>query len=185
MPTSDAQGRDWVAERLLKLNPREVVDVGPGDGTYAREMRHCTPNARWTAIEIWEPYVERFGLDKIYDKVVVSDVMDYPFSEIDMIDVVILGDVVEHLEVADARLLLTELKSKVKNIVVSIPIVESFQGECEGNPYEAHLYQWGFDEMLELMTPCSAWRGDVLGRYWWTQRSAGMVTGIGIGSAAR
>lgn len=167
MPTSDAQGREWVAEILDAIGPdlKLIVDVGPGDGTYERIFRCQTPNANWIGVEIWAPYISRFNLWDSYDTVVCCNIMDYKWPE--GVDLVILGDIVEHLPEADARLLLETCKKKAKNVIVSLPIIDSHQGEVDGNPYEAHLYQWKFEQILELMTPCSAWRGDVLGRFWW------------------
>lgn len=168
MPTSDAQGREWVADVLDMIGPdlKLIVDVGPGDGTYERIYRSQTPNASWVGVEIWAPYVSRFSLHESYDSIVVCDILNYRWPE-GGVDLVILGDVVEHMTEDIARIVLAQCKENARNIIVSLPIIESHQGEVDGNPYEAHLHQWSFDDMLDLMTPCSAWRGDVLGRYWW------------------
>lgn len=174
MPTSDAEGREWVAGILDRIGPDLllIVDVGPGDGTYERVFRAQTPNARWIGLEIHEPYVEKYSLREKYDDVVVADVRKAIWSgpgiEDDTPDLVILGDVLEHMEAHEAITLVKNLREAgVGNIIVSLPIIESIQGEVDGNPHEAHLAQWNFEDMLTLMTPCSAWRGNVLGRFWW------------------
>jgi len=144
-----------------------VVDVGAGEGIYAMLMRPDTPAARWEAVEVWAPYVARFGLAEKYDAVHVTDVRtfawpDRPFTAL-------LGDVVEHLPEADGRRLLAELKERAEHVMVSVPIVHIEQGAVGGNPHEAHLHHWTFEEMDELMGGCDSYRGDVLGRWWWTR----------------
>ncbi|MFE6379224.1 methyltransferase domain-containing protein [Streptomyces roseolus] len=167
MPVSHHEGRGWVADRLAAARPRLVIDVGAGEGIYAMLMRPLTPDARWEAVEAWAPYVDRFGLAEKYDRVHVGDVraFDWPATPF----TALLGDVVEHLPEADARALLAELKARADHVMVSVPIVHIEQGPVGGNPYEAHLKHWTFEEMDELMDGCDSFRGDVLGRWWWTR----------------
>src|SRR5690606_32164324 len=74
LPTSDAQGKGWARQVIADLAPATVVDVGPGDGTYVRLARDVTPDTWWAGVEAWGPYVTQFGLDRLYDQVVVADV---------------------------------------------------------------------------------------------------------------
>jgi glycosyltransferase involved in cell wall biosynthesis/tetratricopeptide (TPR) repeat protein len=53
-------------------------------------------------------------------------------------DVVILGDVLEHIEVNKAKKLIVDLYSIAKEIIVAVPF-EYIQEEIEGNPYQVHL----------------------------------------------
>lgn len=165
MPVSHHEGRDWVAERLTAARPGLVVDVGPGEGIYSMLMRELTPDARWECVEIWEPYVERFHLATKYDRVHVADVRDFAFPAG---ATVLLGDVVEHLSEHDARRLLAELKQRPGHVMVSVPIIHMEQGPSLGNPHEAHLAHWSFEAMDQLMGRCDSFRGDVLGRWWWS-----------------
>lgn len=163
MPVSHHEGRNWVADRLKAARPAVVVDVGPGEGIYSMLMREFTPGARWEAVEVWEPYVERFGLHEKYDVVHITDVRDFAFPAG---ATVLLGDVVEHLPADDARQLLAELRKAATHVMVSVPIVHMEQGTYLGNPFEAHLHHWTFEEMDAVMGPCDSFRGEVLGRWW-------------------
>jgi hypothetical protein len=58
-------------------------------------LRAAFPGAYWTAIEIWEPYVEAFGLTQKYDKVIVHDVRR--MEKLPDADLYIFGDVPEHM----------------------------------------------------------------------------------------
>jgi hypothetical protein len=168
MPTSDNQGK-FVAQALIKeADPFQVWDVGPGEGTYSDLCIHDT-SCSWTAIEVWEPYVEQYGLNHKYNSVVVQDIrkVDFSFSRIGSNALIIFGDVLEHMPEDDARTLILEAKKYFRWILVSIPIVHAPQGEVNGNPYEEHVKHWGFDEMHAAMGYCMAFKGHTIGLYWW------------------
>ncbi|MET9953513.1 class I SAM-dependent methyltransferase [Streptomyces sp. NPDC006339] len=167
MPVSHHEGRGWVADRLAAARPHLVIDVGAGEGIYAMLMRSRTPQARWEAVEVWAPYVERFALATKYDAVHTVDVRAFTWPQEPF--TVLLGDVVEHLPEADARELLAGLKRRAEHVMVSVPIVHIEQGPVGGNPHEAHLKHWSYEEMDELMGGCDSLRGDVLGRWWWSR----------------
>lgn len=171
MATSAAEGRDWIYARLFETHTPYIVDVGPGEGTYSILGRHLRLDAKWIGIEVHAPYVERYHLDQKYDEVIVGNVLHInwdlwphnPFT-------VLLGDVVEHLPYDNACLLLKCLLRNATEIMVSVPIVESIQGEVDGNCHEAHLYQWTFEEMEAMLPGCESWRGDQVGRFWWKRQ---------------
>lgn len=167
MPVSHHEGRGWVADRLRAARPTLVVDVGAGEGIYAMLMRTATPGARWEAVEVWAPYADRFGLADKYDQLHLVDVREFTWPDEPF--TVLLGDVVEHLPEADARALLADLKRRADHVMVSVPIVHIEQGAVGGNPHEAHLHHWTFEEMDDLMDGCDSFRGEVLGRWWWTR----------------
>jgi hypothetical protein len=178
MPTSDAEGKDWSLERFKRHLPNTVCDVGPGEGTYAKLFRPVHEGVWWTCIEIHKPYVRKYGLKstktrRMYDEIHVEDVRE---SEAHLFyrDLVIFGDLLEHVERDEAVQLLQRAEAAgAWNILVSVPIVESIQGEVDGNPYEAHLHQWDADDMDAVMAglggKVESLRGSTLGVWWWTR----------------
>lgn len=167
MPVSHHEGKQWTCDRLRRLNPIDILDVGPGEGIYSILMRpELNPEAVWECVEIHEPYVEKFDLLSKYDVVNIADVRELHSVEF-LRDVVIFGDVIEHMTKDDAVELLKRVKTRAEAIVVSIPIVHMPQGEYDGNPHEAHLADWTFDEMHETMDWCEAFEGNVLGVFFW------------------
>ena len=46
-----------------------MLDIGCGSGTYAKMF----PDAHWTGVEVWEPYVEEFNLKDLYQQLILSD----------------------------------------------------------------------------------------------------------------
>ncbi|WP_367572185.1 class I SAM-dependent methyltransferase [Streptomyces globisporus] len=178
MPTSDTEGKDWSLERFRHHLPNTVTDVGPGEGTYARLFRPVHEGVWWTAVEIHKPYVAKFKLRstktrRMYDEIHVEDIRE---SEDHLLyrDLVVLGDILEHLPREDAVALLERtVTAGAWNILVSVPIVESEQGEVDGNPHEAHLHQWDADDMDTVMGrlggTVETFRGSTLGCWWWTR----------------
>jgi hypothetical protein len=174
MPTSDKQGK-FIAKALIKeANPTGIWDIGPGEGAYYQLIEdyggdYFTGNFhKWTGVEIWQPYVDQFHLEEMYDEIFIEDVKDITFADEDHSDdLIIFGDVLEHMPEDDARALILRAKRSFRYILVSIPIVHAPQGEVNGNPYEAHVKHWDFDEMHEAMGKCMAFKGHTIGLFWW------------------
>jgi|WetSurMetagenome_2_1015567.scaffolds.fasta_scaffold512202_1 hypothetical protein len=157
MPVSDSYGKDWIQDRIRAHNDvrpiRRVLDVGPGCGTYSDLLRPVLPSAAFSAVEVYEPYIGKYELLSKYDCVMVCDIRSVPARIIRDYDLVIFGDVLEHMPKADACELLWNC-SYPSIIVVSIPMGVRPQGAVGGNKHEEHVASWEFDEMantLQLM----------------------------------
>jgi hypothetical protein len=180
MPTSIAEGKDWSLRLFERHLPDTVCDVGPGEGTYAKLFRPVHHGVWWTCIEIHKPYIRRYGLKNtakrkdMYDEVHNLDAREAP-DHLFFRDLVIFGDVLEHMPREDAVALLAKAEAAgAWNILVSLPIVEAPQGEVDGNPHEAHVHHWDADDMdgvlAQLGGRTESYRGDTLGVWWWSRR---------------
>jgi hypothetical protein len=149
MPLSDHRHRPWMLAQLQAETDlstiRTVVDVGAGFGGYREFLQPFTPVANWTAIEVFEPYVDRFLLRYRYATVMVADVRTV--DPLPSADIYLLGDVVEHMPRSDAYDLWEKVLASCWRAVVSLPIVPYPQGEAEGNPYEAHVETWSTEQV--------------------------------------
>lgn len=158
MPLSSAEGKTWTRDRVYALaadGPVSVLDIGPGVGTYAKLL--AGPEvARLTGVEIWEPYVRTYRLDDYYDEIIVGDAREV---ELPAADVVILGDVAEHMSADDALRLWQRAGDAARRAVyLSIPIVHYPQGELEGNPHEHHVVEdWGHETVLAAFPGIGEW----------------------------
>lgn len=176
MPYSSDNGKRLVDRAILRLTKQlsdtffktnAILDVGAGSGTYsdryAKNGFLPRETFKWTAIEIWEPYVEKFKLRSKYDEVRISDARkslarefihqiasakkanskkekpDFPTPIPPIYDIVFLGDILEHMSKYDAITLLEHCVSVGQIVIVSIPLGHYPQDEFEGNPYEKHV----------------------------------------------
>lgn len=180
MPTSDAEGKEWSLARFKRYQPNTVTDVGPGEGTYAKLFRPEREGVWWTAIEIHRPYIAKYKLKstktrRMYDEIHVEDARQADDHLLHR-DLVIFGDVLEHMPREDAVALLQRAEQAgCWHILVSLPIVESIQGEVDGNPHEAHVHQWDADDMWQALNALGGkveyWYGQTLGVWWWSRRT--------------
>ncbi len=167
MPKSSRQGKDVALKWYEQLKPKTVVDVGPGIGTYSILMRPAH-RAHWVGVEVWEPYVNQFSLNDLYDEIVVADARYVDPATYES-DLVIAGDIIEHMDKDDGKGLIASIKKRTKNFFVSIPIRHYPQGPWQGNPYEEHVSHWDFDEMKRVLGRgvAKTWKGKTLGYFWW------------------
>lgn len=156
MPFSSTEGKPWIVDRIRELEPASILDVGPGAGTYARLLRPILPSgARIHALEIHAPYVERFGLADVYDEIQIGDARTAKFPRL---DVIILGDVIEHMSLDDAKTVWFKARGAAKKaVILSLPIVPYPQGEWEGNTHEAHLHTWDHDMVVRELDGIKVW----------------------------
>lgn len=171
MPYSSTEGKDAALAWYEEIRPRTVIDVGAGSGTYARALHGNSPwRGRWAAVEAWEPYVDRYELHGLYDAVVVADArrLVAPFFRADL---VIAGDVLEHMPRADAVRLLDAFRAHAAHLIVSVPVLHLDQGDVYGNPYERHVDHWSAGQMRDELARSGTIRGelvgDVLACFWW------------------
>ena len=170
MPTSNKENKRWALERIKAIDPRSVLDVGPGEGTYSDVARRHT-RAHWMAVEAWGPYVSKYNLWSKYNHVVVADIRHCDLQSIHApADLAIVGDVLEHMTKVEARGVLARLTAWADNVIVCIPLIHCEQDAYEGNWFEIHREHWTFDEMAEELSDglVASKRGKVLGYFHWS-----------------
>jgi predicted TPR repeat methyltransferase len=133
MPRSEDDQIPFFLEVFDRLKPLTVLDIGAGEGKYADLI---AARAEVHAVEIWEENIDKYDLDNKYDTVFLEDAR--LFEDFDY-DLVIFGDVLEHMSEADAVALWEKARSQAKAIFMSIPIVHLPQGAEGGNPFEIHV----------------------------------------------
>lgn len=137
MPFSNILFRDDIAEFVVKNFPdieTTILDVGPGTGTYADLLPQYKNK---DACEIFRKYIRRYGLRQKYRNVFCQDIQTFEF---DHYDLVIMGDVLEHIETASAIELLNRILQHCKQIIVKVPFSKRNRKTRSymGNVYEIH-----------------------------------------------
>lgn len=159
MPFSSGEGKAWVLEVVKGLHPESVLDVGPGWGTYGRLLRPSLPDTHFIAVEVFPDYIEQFNLGTFYDEVHLADIRHWDWFDVDL---VIFGDVLEHLDKEDALAVWGKAREYAKYLIISVPTSPRWheQGEVNGNAAERHLHHWTFEEVMDLDGIINASRGD-------------------------
>jgi len=136
MPSSETLLKKEIIE-YIKINFPDknttILDVGPGIGTYYNLLSNFYKNI--DCCEIWQPYIKKYNLKEKYRKVFCLDICLFEFE---WYDVIILGDVLEHISSSNAINLINKIYPKCKDIIVSVPF-NMPQGIYDGNIYEIHL----------------------------------------------
>ncbi len=175
MPTSDREGKEWAREIIGSLAPTSVVDVGPGEGTYVKLARDVTPDCRWIGVEAWAPYIPTYRLWDLYDWVIVSDIRHLdPYTVMRSPDLVILADVLEHMDQLEARGVLARMKDWAHHVLVSVPLAHHDQDDVGGNWFEIHREHWTSEQMRKELGAglVDAREGKILGYYLWSAEKA-------------
>jgi SAM-dependent methyltransferase len=110
-----------------------ILDIGCGHGFYIKLLGDYFK--KFDAVEVWEPYIEEYKLTEMYNNVFNVNILDFEFE---YYDIIIMGDILEHLSREDARNLLNKLKDKCRELIVVVPYYLP-QDEVFGNKYEIHL----------------------------------------------
>ncbi len=135
---------DAAIEQLLGwLQPARALDLGCGAGKFGHLLRRVVPACRRSAVEVEPRYVERYGLRELYDEVHQVDLRQWgqQAAAREPQDLVLAGDVLEHLPKSAGIDLLNTLVYRAAWVLVVTPefIV---QDAVEGVESEAHVSVW-------------------------------------------
>lgn len=134
MPYSYSLFKEEVRNHIVDNFPKETrfLDVGAGSGTYGRMLNPHYENV--DAVEIFPEYIKMFNLHEVYKTIHVVDIKEFNYHEYDYI---IMGDILEHIPIDDAQILVNAMHSAGKKLLIAVPY-EYEQGEEFGNIYETH-----------------------------------------------
>lgn len=149
MPGSWGYFKHQIHEYLTKnFSPDDtVLDVGCGQGDYYEMLKDHFKKI--DAVEIWEPYIEKFKLKEKYSNLYHTNIMNFDF---DYYDIIIMGDILEHLSREDSVNLLNKITNKCKELIVVVPYYLP-QETVDGNVYEKHLQPDIDDSIMEKHFP--------------------------------
>lgn len=157
MPTSLRDNTQDIRDYVHRHAIASMLDIGPGMGTYGILLNDLIPHR--DAVEVWEPYIERFNLMSLYANVLPLDVWELAAktSEIpDLVryDLIVFGDVLEHMHEHEALAVWEWAKRIARHGVISGPLGHWPQGEVDGNAHEAHVQDHlEFEDYTRLFGP--------------------------------
>ena len=139
MPYSYSDADMVVFRHCQAFYPRSnILDLGAGAGKYSKILLGIYKEIH--AIEIFKPNISRFSLREKYKKVFNYNLMYFPYKK-NVYDLIIMGDVLEHLSVKDSLIILDKLKN-IADVIVVVPYNYKQGGKCLAvieNKYEEHL----------------------------------------------
>lgn len=151
MPSSDHRQIPIVVQTYLDLHPESILDIGCGWGKYgllAREyLRDCPWMPNWVtvkkvdAVEVFDKYITDIHR-KIYDNIYIGDITELEIGEYDLI---LLVDVIEHIEKSKALELVENLKRKGKLLIIT-PKEFMVHPERYGNKHEEHISHFTYKD---------------------------------------
>jgi len=124
----------YILENIKK--DAKILDVGFGSGVYGKLLRSFYYQ-NIDGLDVYGENIKEMGLDLIYNNIFIENILDFDF---DFYDLIIMGDVLEHIDLESSKKLLSGFidGNKCNHIIVSIPY-EYEQDEVYGNKYEKHL----------------------------------------------
>ena len=162
MPSSRPTIISPVMDLILTTQATSALDVGIGFGKWGFLLREYLDvwhgrikKEDWTAtihgVEAFPGYVsniQKSFYDRIYEMPIES-VLDVGW--LDNYDIVLMAEVLEHLDQKTGEKVLKGLWGHSKYLIVTTPTYESGQGEMFGNPYEAHKSLWSAEQIHEIL----------------------------------
>lgn len=121
---------EWIARNFSKGST--CLDVGACDGKWGKLLNDFLII---DGIEIYKDNIGKHKLNDIYRKVFLGDIRNFTFNHYDLI---IFGDVLEHMSVEDAQKVLDYAWDRCRNLLVAVPY-QWVNRSHYGNPWEVHI----------------------------------------------
>lgn len=172
MPGSVVEGKELVKDFCIRNEIHTVLDVGPGEGTYYFALQGADITIL-DGVEIFPPYLDIYGLRDKYNNIFIADIYDFDWGAAEPYDLVILGDVIEHMSKYRGMKVISDAVEHVKFVAVSLPIYGYAQGPACGNIHEAHVEQYTDESIREVLKDyeiLESFKGEVVGVYIFKKR---------------
>jgi len=160
MPTGDYNPIPEVIKQVMEIDPKSVLDVGPGFGKWGvliREYlelwnRYCYKKSGWVkqidCCEAFKDYLSPLHYF-IYNNIINKPIEVYA-KDMPHYDLIVMVDVFEHLTKEAGKELINDLMKNCDHLIISVPATWSAQGAAYGNEFEIHKSQWSYEEFFEL-----------------------------------
>ena len=137
-------------ERILtNLNPSNILDVGIGAGKYGMLLKRLNPNCNITGCEIDSQYLLDYKTNHVvYDKILNTSIIDIVDTMEIEYDLVIFGDILEHLKRSSVIDCLDYFQYRSKHILLSYP-TKLRQGIWFGHISERHMSELKLQELVQ------------------------------------
>lgn len=118
----------WIRERFDKNST--ILDVGACDGKWRMML---TEYQNMDAVEIFPANAAQ--ITPIYRSTFCEDIKGFEYI---FYDLIIFGDVIEHMSVENAKSVLEYASKRCRDMIVAVPFLYP-QEALYGNPWEKHI----------------------------------------------
>jgi SAM-dependent methyltransferase len=151
VPSSFLGNVPVIVRTLADIDPRSVLDVGPGYGRYGFLFRERLDDFRWErrldGVDVFPDYLERSRTAFLYDRFFTGDFLAVELPA--EYDLVMMIDVLEHFSDDDGERALDKALALAPRVLIASPLgVE--QGAMYGNPHEEHLSEWPSERLEQF-----------------------------------
>ncbi len=164
MPSSQLSQLTDIIELIIFTNPKTILDIGVGFGKYgylsreyldvwSRKKDYNKWTVRIDGIEAFEQYLTP-AHNYIYDHIYIGNAINILPTLIINYDLILIIDVLEHLDYNEGLIFLKECIKCGKNLIVSTPKAIGTQDIVFNNPYERHKFQWGKKHFNDFINRC-------------------------------
>jgi predicted TPR repeat methyltransferase len=155
MPSSTPKLLTPICEEIVRIQPNKTLDIGVGLGKWGmlvREYSEAYLNWRFTpdewkctvhGVEIHERYIND-AHHVFYNHIYVMDVYKFLHDNVTTYDLILMVDVIEHIEKEKALVIIEMLKARGKNVIISY--CNSNQGVVRDNRHEKHVSKWSVED---------------------------------------
>ena len=155
--------KDWLTNFAAPLQFKRVLDIGCGAGWYGKILRDVFKSGiTIDAVEIFSAYIDRHSLRAIYDQIIVNDIMSI-YKNLPNYDLIIMGDVLEHLPKPQAIELVKGVRGKSRFLWCALPLIVEGKAWSTGyrqgpedfteNPANKHWHDWTLEEVKKEFDP--------------------------------
>ena len=137
---------EWIRQNFPKGST--CLDVGACDGVWHDLLGDYL---KMDACEIFKPNIHTYQLRYKYNYVFSGDIYDYWYGR-NLYDLIIFGDVIEHMTIHRAQQVLDYAFDKCKDMIIAVPYLYP-QDELEGNKYERHIQDDLTEDLFRIRYP--------------------------------
>jgi len=141
-PSSNNALDDRIRAFLKNCPEDNYFDVGPGEGKFGKMIRELFgKKPRIVAVEPDKEVVKKCKLNEIYNHIEEKRAQDLIYRIPDFrTDIVIMGDILEHLKKSDGIDFLEFISYRCKYIILKFP--SAYMQYAKKNPFDAHVSIW-------------------------------------------
>lgn len=175
------------------LEPKKILEIGPGFGKYGHVFREygdvnknlygenaCKKEhfaVKIDAVEVFPQYLTPMH-DFLYDKIIVGDALEVvPKIPPNSYDMVFMGDVIEHIEKPAAQSLVARLLEIAKHTLIVTPRSFFSQDALHGNDKEHHVSHWTWKDFGPTLVDCQGAGPSMI--YLLSKQDSGRIPGFG------